>query len=57
MSPLIPKVIAWRMLISLEKLKSLHRMDNFLLATHDSLIGDPSFASVFEVRGEGRLLC
>jgi len=50
LSPLIPKVIAWRLLITLDEPKSLHRMDRFLTDTLDILDNDDVFAAVFDVK-------
>lgn len=50
LSPLIPKVIAWRLLITFDEPKSLHRMDRFLTDTLDILDNDAVFAAVFDVR-------
>lgn len=48
-SPYMPKVIAWRLLIRLEDSESLNKMNNLLYLTYESLIKDESFCAVFEV--------
>ncbi|EAR95677.2 hypothetical protein TTHERM_00267870 (macronuclear) [Tetrahymena thermophila SB210] len=49
LSPLIPKVISWRLLLRLDDLTSLHKMDDLLNIAYDSLIIDESFCAIFEL--------
>ncbi|KAL4453686.1 hypothetical protein ABPG74_009582 [Tetrahymena malaccensis] len=49
LSPLIPKVISWRLLFRLDDLMSLHKMDDLLNIAYDSLVIDESFCAIFEL--------
>ncbi|KAL4497943.1 hypothetical protein ABPG72_014800 [Tetrahymena utriculariae] len=49
LSPLIPKVISWRLLFRLDDLTSLHKMDDLLNIAYDSLVIDESFCAIFEL--------